>query len=81
MGPIGVSELAGAVHQGGVDGAVAAADSSAFGGAPTALWQWLWTRVMGGAHGVLVREDERGEEKGWRHRAVPFNSAVEGRGV
>jgi hypothetical protein len=42
---------------------------------PVALRQRLWIGgkgAKGGARGVLVREDERGEEKGQRRQAARF---------
>jgi hypothetical protein len=72
MGPIGVSELGDVAHRGEADGAAAAANS---GGAPAALRQRSWRGgkgAKGGARGVLVREDERGEEKGQRRQAARF---------
>jgi hypothetical protein len=59
MGPISVSELGGVAHRGG---AVAAAD---FGGSGNDRGHEVrGAGAKGVAHGMLAREDERGEEKG-----------------
>jgi hypothetical protein len=81
MSPIGEIELGGMAHRGGADGAVAIADSGGSDGAPVALQQWMWTGGKGGAHGMVAREDKRGEEKGWRRQAAPFNGAAKGGGL
>jgi hypothetical protein len=60
MGPIGVSELRGATHRGGADGAAAAA--VVFGGSDDGRG-----REVGGEGGCswrAAREDERGKERG-----------------
>jgi hypothetical protein len=81
MSPIGEIELGGMAHRGGADGAVATADSGGSNGAPVALQQRMWTGGKGGAHGMVAREDKRGEEKGWRRQAAPFNGAAKGGGA
>jgi hypothetical protein len=80
-----VSELGGAAHQGGADGATTTVVSGGSGGALVALRQRPWTGGKGGGRrGVLVvclQRRMRGEKKwGRRHQVAPFNGVVEGGG-